>query len=463
MRADVELPALGESVVEGTVSRWLVAVGDRVEVDQPLVEVTTDKVDAEIPSPLSGVVIQILALEGEVVPVGGCLAQVDSESKSPVELPPTPAPSEGRSTTDGVAPAVESDSGTEPGGSRATPVARRLADENHVSLDGIEGSGTAGRITKQDVLRHTRNLAKRQPGEENAAYGLPADSVPLAPPRESLSFPPPPSTTTPAPSTPPPPTPPPAVQVPPVASGRRRRAPIYTPVEGDRVIPMSPMRRIIAEHMVYSKHTSPHVGTVTEVDMSAVAALRAEHRAAFEEANGFGLTFLPFIVHAVVRALKEFPALNASVIEGAIVEKKKIHVGLAVETEKGLVVPVVRNADRLSLGGLAAEIDDVAERARSKRLSADDLQGGTFTVSNPGRKGNLYGFAIINQPQVGIVRMGEMVKRPVVRTEAGEDAIVIRPMMHIALSYDHRAVDGAPANGFLYRIRELLEKAEYAL
>ena len=466
MRADVELPALGESVVEGTVSRWLVAVGDRVEVDQPLVEVTTDKVDAEIPSPLSGVVTQILALEGEVVPVGGCLAQIDSESKSSVKLPPTPAlvPSEERSTTDAAAAGVESDPGAEPEGSRATPVARRLADENRVSLDGIEGSGTAGRITKQDVLRHTRNLAKQQPGEETAAHGLPTDSVPLASPRESVSFTPPASPASPPPaSTPAPSATPPAVQVPPVASGRRRRAPIYIPVEGDRVIPMSPMRRIIAEHMVYSKHTSPHVGTVTEVDMSAVAAFRTEHRAAFEEANGFGLTFLPFIVHAVVRALKEFPALNASVIEGAIVEKKNIHVGLAVETEKGLVVPVVRNADRLSLGGLAAEIDDVAERARSKRLSADDLQGGTFTVSNPGRKGNLYGFAIINQPQVGIVRMGEMVKRPVVRTEAGEDAIVIRPMMHVALSYDHRAVDGAPANGFLYRIRELLEKAEYAL
>jgi 2-oxoglutarate dehydrogenase E2 component (dihydrolipoamide succinyltransferase) len=223
------------------------------------------------------------------------------------------------------------------------------------------------------------------------------------------------------------------------------------------------MRRIIAEHMVYSKHTSPHVGTVTEVDMSAVVALRAAHKADFEKAHGIGLTYLPFIVHSVVRALREFPALNASVIEGAIVEKKHINMGLAVETEKGLVVPVVRNADRLSLPGLAAEIDDLAQRARNKRLSADDLQGGSFTVSNPGRQGNLYGFAIINQPQVGIVRMGEMVKRVVVRTVEGEDAIVIRSMMHVALSYDHRAVDGGPANGFLYRIRELLERGDYEL
>jgi 2-oxoglutarate dehydrogenase E2 component (dihydrolipoamide succinyltransferase) len=195
--------------------------------------------------------------------------------------------------------------------------------------------------------------------------------------------------------------------------------------------------------------------------MSGVTRVRAQNKRAFEESNGFKLTFLPFIVHAVVRALREYPALNASVIEEAIIEKKDVNVGLAVETEKGLVVPVVRNADRLSLSGLAAEIDQLADRARSKRLSADDLQGGTFTVSNPGRRGNLYGFAIINQPQVGIIRMGEMVKRPVVLTVDGEDAIVIRPMMHLALSYDHRAVDGAPANGFLYRIRELLEEADY--
>jgi 2-oxoglutarate dehydrogenase E2 component (dihydrolipoamide succinyltransferase) len=223
------------------------------------------------------------------------------------------------------------------------------------------------------------------------------------------------------------------------------------------------MRRIIAEHMVYSKRTSPHVGTVAEVDMGAVAALRASKKAAFESSQGIKLTFLPFIVHAVARALREHPALNASVVEDSIVEKRDIHIGLAVETEKGLVVPVVRHADRLSLSGLAASIDDLASRARNKRLSADDLQGGTFTVSNPGRQGNLYGFAIINQPQVGILRMGEMVKRPVVRSVEGEDAIVIRPMMHLALSYDHRAVDGAPANGFLYRIRELLEAADFDL
>jgi 2-oxoglutarate dehydrogenase E2 component (dihydrolipoamide succinyltransferase) len=202
---------------------------------------------------------------------------------------------------------------------------------------------------------------------------------------------------------------------------------------------------------------------VAEVDLGGVSAVRNEHKRAFQQAHGLPLTFLPFVVHATVRALREFPALNASVLEDAIVEKRDIHIGIAVETEKGLIVPVVRHADRLSLAGLAAAIEDLSARARTKRLSADELQGGTFTVSNPGRHGNLYGFAIINQPQVGILRMGEIVKRPVVRSVDGEDAIVIRPLMHLALSYDHRAVDGAPANAFLHRVKELLEGADFDL
>jgi 2-oxoglutarate dehydrogenase E2 component (dihydrolipoamide succinyltransferase) len=226
---------------------------------------------------------------------------------------------------------------------------------------------------------------------------------------------------------------------------------------------MSPLRKLVAEHMVMSKRVSPHVGTLAEIDMGGVVRVRDAHKRGFRDAHGFALTFMPFIVHAAVRALREFPALNASVLEDAIVQKKDIHVGIAVETEKGLVVPVVRHADRLSLAGLAQAVEDLAGRARNKRLSPDELKGGTFTVSNPGRHGNLYGFAIINQPQVGILRMGEIVKRPVVRDLDGDDAVVIRPIMHLALSYDHRAVDGAPANGFLYRIRELLEEAEFDL
>jgi 2-oxoglutarate dehydrogenase E2 component (dihydrolipoamide succinyltransferase) len=248
-----------------------------------------------------------------------------------------------------------------------------------------------------------------------------------------------------------------------VSEAARQRFGHYALQEGDRVTPMSPLRKLVAEHMVYSKHVSPHVGTVAEVDLGGVADVRSRHKSGFQRAHGFSLTYLPFVVHATVRALREFPALNASVIEDAIVEKVAIHIGIAVETDKGLIVPVVRHADRLSLAGLAEAVEDLSSRARSKRLSADELQGGTFTVTNPGRQGNLYGFAIINQPQVGILRMGEIVKRPVVRTMEGQDAILIRPTMHLALSYDHRAVDGAPANGFLYRVRELLEEAEFDL
>jgi 2-oxoglutarate dehydrogenase E2 component (dihydrolipoamide succinyltransferase) len=405
MSFPVELPALGESIVEGTVSRWLVAEGDRVERDQPIVEVTTDKVDAEIPAPQSGVVEKILVPEGETVPVGAPLAVLvaGGEASSPENNAPEAEPIRDVSRE----AAVDAES------PRATPVARRVAEDAAVDLAGVEATGAGGRITKGDVLRHA---------EVKPAAAAPVKQAASRPPWAQ-----------------------------------------YDMQEGDRVVAMTPQRRLIAEHMVFSKQTSPHVGTVAEIDMGGVAGLRAEHKQRFQATHGHSLTFLPFIVHAVVRALREFPELNASVLEDAIVQKQAIHVGVAVETEKGLLVPVVRHADRLSVAGLAASIEDLSQRARSKKLSPDELRGGTITVSNPGRRGNLYGFAIINQPQVAILRMGEMVKRPVVRSVGGQDAIVIRPMMHLALSYDHRAVDGQPANGFLFRIRELLEAAEVDL
>jgi len=233
--------------------------------------------------------------------------------------------------------------------------------------------------------------------------------------------------------------------------------------EGDRIVPMTPQRRLTAAHMVYSKATSPHVGTVAEVDLGSVALLRGQHGDDFRRRHGTSLTYLPFVANAVVRALRQFPALNVSVAGDAIVERAGIHLAVAVETGKGLLVPVLRHADRLSLPGLALAIEEISRRARERKLGPADLRGGTFTISNPGRQGNLYGFAIINQPQVGILRMGELVKRPVVRSVGGEDVIAIRPTMHLALSYDHRAVDGAGANGFLFRIRELLEAGDFEL
>ena len=429
MSVVVTLPQLGESVVEGTVARWLVKEGDRVERDQPLVEVTTDKVDAEIPAPESGVIEAILAPEGATVPVGAELARIGAgaaATAAPRSAPAAAAPHAPAAAAQRAAePAPRAARPVEP--ARATPAARRAAEEAGVDLARVEATGPAGRVRRADVERA---------GRDKAAPAAPSAKPPRSAAARSRDD---------------------------GAASARARFGSYAIQEGDRVIPMSPLRKLVAEHMVYSKRTSPHVGTVAEVDLGGVAALRDKHKRAFQETNGLPLTFLPFVVHATVRALRDFPALNASVLEDAIVEKRDIHIGVAVETEKGLVVPVVRHADRLSLAGLAAALEDLSSRARSKKLTADELKGGTFTVSNPGRTGNLYGFAIINQPQVGILRMGEIVKRPVVREIDGQDAIVIRPMMHIALSYDHRAVDGAPANGFLHRVRVLLEEAEFDL
>ena len=430
MSVSVEVPSLGESVIEGTVARWLVNEGDTVTLDQIIVELTTDKVDVEIPSPCAGVVAKILVAVDDTVEVGAPLAVIDETgagagvSKAPASpqqtqaAPPQPTPTEEKS-------AAPSNPVPPP-----TPLATRAASAAGIDPNTVSGSGAHGRVTRADVSAQA--------------------SAPPAPPAQA-----------PVPS-------PPAFVAPvrPAAPAAQRASAqsFGTGVEeGDRVVPMTRLRKLVADHMVYSKRTSPHVGAVAEIDMSAVSDLRKANKANFEKTQGIGLTFLPFIVHAVVRALRENPALNASVIEDSIVERRAVNIGIAVETEKGLMVPVIRNADRLSLAGVAAAIEDLSTRARTKKLSADDLRGGTFTISNPGRKGNLYGFAIINQPQVGILRMGEMIKRPVVRTVNGEDAIVIRAMMHLALSYDHRAVDGSPANAFLFRVRELLESADFDL
>jgi 2-oxoglutarate dehydrogenase E2 component (dihydrolipoamide succinyltransferase) len=430
MAITVELPALGESVVEGTITKWFVKEGDRVERDQPLVEISTDKVDAEIPAPEAGVIERILVPEGETIPVGAGLVTIATgDAAAAAPKPAAAKQAEPKAAKPAAAkPAAAKKSAPAPAGDaapapRATPVAKRAAAEAGVDLRDVEATGLGGRVTKGDVARGASAAPPSQ------AVGAPAAIHRVAP----------------------------------VGTGPTPPYLSYQVAEGDRVIPMTPLRKIVAEHMVLSKQTSPHVGTVAEIDMGNVVRARNEHKKAFEAQQGFGLTFLPFIVHATVLALREYPRRNASVLEDAIVEKRAIHIGVAVETEKGLVVPVVRDADRLSLTGLAAGIEDISARARTKKLSPDDLRGGTFTVSNPGRHGNLYGFAIINQPQVGIVRMGEIVKRPVVRTIEGEDVIVVRPIMHLALSYDHRAVDGAPANAFLHHIRQLLEEAAFEL
>lgn len=407
MAIPVLLPELGESVLEGTVARWLVEEGAHVERDQPLVEVTTDKVDAEVPAPATGTLRKISVREGETVAVGTELASIEP-GKAVVRAPAAEESRARSPESQEAAPPAAPPPSERP---QATPLARRMAAEAQVDLASVEGTGPSGRVTRSDLERHghsARPAAAASPGDRPAFLD-------------------------------------------------------YQLQPGDRVLPMSPLRRLVAEHMVLSKRVSPHVGSVAEVDMGAVVRVRDAHKQAFRQAHGFGLSFLPFVVHATVRALREYPALNASVLEDAIVEKRDIHAGIAVDTGKGLVVPVVRHADRLSLAGLAQAVEDLASRARSKRLSPDELKGGSFTISNPGRDGNLYGFAIINQPQVGILRMGQIAKRAVVRSIEGEDAIVIRPVMHLALSYDHRAVDGGPANAFLHRVVELLEDGAFDL
>jgi 2-oxoglutarate dehydrogenase E2 component (dihydrolipoamide succinyltransferase) len=433
MPVRIEMPQMGESVVEGTIERWLVGVGDRVEKDQTLCEVTTDKVDAEIPAPTGGVITALLADEGETVDVGAGIAELEPAQPG-VGREPTAATTSEPSEATLAAPSAEAHerpSPTEPEEAeeavRPTPLARRLAEQHGVDLAEIRPSGE--RLTKADLVRHLERAPA--PAAKAGARGEAGAPVQGLPPGSAAEF------------------------------LARLRVPTYRPREGDEVVPFTPIRRRIAEHMVVSKIVSPHVGTVAEVDMHAVVRLREQTKAAFRQDHGFSLSYLPFIVQATVRGLRDHPALNSAVVDEQIVHRRGIHVGVAVETERGLLVPVIRDADRLSLTGIAEAIQDLATRARARQITADELAGGTFTVTNPGRQGNLYGFAVINQPQVGILRSGEVVKRPVVVERDGEDTIAIRPMMYLALSYDHRIIDGVTGNGFLYSVARQLEAGDF--
>ncbi|HEY2105811.1 MAG TPA: dihydrolipoamide acetyltransferase family protein, partial [Candidatus Binataceae bacterium] len=308
----------------------------------------------------------------------------------------------------------------------------RMASEQGIDLSRIRGTGLGGRVTKRDVLQYLES-PKEAPAPVKpsaAAPARPAVAAPQAPER--------------------------------VAPGVFR-PPAYEPREGDVVEPFSRRRKIIAEHMVYSKTHAPHVGTVAEVDMTRVARFRETHKDAFRQREGFNLTILPMVVVATARALREFPRMNASVAGDSLVVRREINIGVAVDTEDGLLVPVIRGADQKSLLGIAREIDTLARKAAARQITADGLAGGSFTVSNPGREGNLFGLAIINQPQVGILRMGEIKKTPVVVEVDGSDTIAIRHIMYLALSYDHRVVDGVVGNRFLFRVARILEAGEFTL
>jgi 2-oxoglutarate dehydrogenase E2 component (dihydrolipoamide succinyltransferase) len=436
MAQKVLMPQMGESVVQGTVAKWLVKEGDRVKADQPLVEVSTDKIDVEIPSPAEGVISRILVEEGQTVDVGAELAEIDGSglpdssrpeerrAEPPPEPPPggpvRPLPSE--TPVKGEASKDRADQTAEGERQRISPLVRRLAKEHRIDLSRVRGTGFEGRITKEDILNFVGSAA----------------SPPKEKPKEERERPSP-------------------------SAGLEFTPPRYEPKEGDQVIPFSRVRKLTAEHMVASKRISAHVATVAEVDLTEIVKLRQEKRAPLKEKEGIDLTFLPFVAAAAVGALKEHPLLNASVVDEKVVVKKEINLGVAVETEAGLIVPVVHHADELSLLGMAKAVAELAEKARTKRLTVQEISGGTFTLTNPGKKGNLFGTPIIFQPQVGILRLGEVVKRPAVIQLDGEEAIAIRSMMYLTLSYDHRIIDGVTGNGFLHRVKEFLEAARFAL
>ncbi|MCA1829388.1 MAG: 2-oxo acid dehydrogenase subunit E2 [Myxococcales bacterium] len=434
------MPQLGESVVEGTVVRWIAKPGQRVERDEPLLEIATDKANTEIPSPSSGVLVEQIAKEGAVVAVGAALARLDEAGaaapageKEKKIISSNPAPS--APPTDGV---------------RATPVGRNVAQEHGLDLAKVPGSGAGGRVMKADVTNYLEKgaTAAQQSEMQPPLSTFPGQKAPSAAPPPSNQ----PPIATPVYSIPPPSFPGGGYAGPgPIAiSLRAYKPPRYTPKDGDQAVPFDQRRRLIAEHMVYSKATSPHVPCTAEVDMGNLTRLRGEWKRA-KETGGKAPSFLVGISRATVQALAEFPRLNAVVQDETLIVRKDVNLGVAVETEKGLLVPVIRRANELSVLGLARALDDLAARARTGKVTADELSGGSFTVSNPGLKGNLFGAAIINQPQVGILRMGEIVKRPMVRELDGEDVIVIRPMMYLTLSYDHRVIDGVTGNGFLHR------------
>ncbi len=444
---DVQMPQLGESVAEGTVTQWHVKVGDAVRREQPLLEVATDKADSEVPSPSDGVVTEILVAEGDVVPTGGLLCKID-ENATAASAPET-------TTSKPAAPEASSSDG---GQAMASPSNRKLAREQGVDLSTVQGTGDRGRITRDDVERAAQNTVVGQgqvPVSSGAASAppVPRAAAPVATPRPA-----------PAPNTgnagdvaslmn--------SVPIPGVGY-RSYKVPPFSPKEGDEVIPFSRRRRITADHMVYSTTVSPHVVTVAEIDIHATSQLRDQHKRAFK-AEGVSLTFLTFVVAATVKALREFPKLNSRVLDDAFVQFKDINVGIAVDTPSGLLVANIKQTDQLSLRGIAMQITDLASRARAGKITADDLSGTSFTVSNPGRKGNLFGGAIISQPNVAILRVGEIKKRPVVVESAGGDAIAIHPVMFSALSYDHRVVDGVEANEFLWRISDILTRAEFEI
>jgi pyruvate dehydrogenase E2 component (dihydrolipoamide acetyltransferase) len=437
---DVVMPQMGESITEGTLTKWLKKRGDRVQQDEPLFEISTDKVDTEIPSPAAGVLAEVLVEEGATVAINTVVARIaedgagvtveespraavaeEAPRAAPVAEPAPPAEAAPAAPPPPAPPAEARAEAEEELAGPISPLVRRMAREHNIDLRQIKGTGAGGRITKADVEAYLASRAGAAP----AAAPAPAPAPAAAP----------------APAMPPPP----AAEAPPPPP---RAVPPRTRVE-----PMSIMRQKIAEHMVFSKRTSAHVTTVHRCDMTAIARLRAAVKDQFASRYGFGLTYLPFVVRACAQALREFPIVNASIEGTNILYHNDINIGIAVALDNGLIVPVIRRADELSIVGIQRAIVDLAQRARSRQLKPDEVQGGTFSITNFGSFGSLFATPVINQPQVAILGLGAVTKEAVVI----DDAIAIRSVSYLALTFDHRLIDGALADQFCQKVKSILE------
>lgn len=455
MPTNVVMPQMGESITEGTIVRWFKEEGQEIAKDEPLLEISTDKVDAEVPSPASGRVARILRKPGDTVPVDEVIAVIAAAGEAAEQAPGTvqaqareeaPPPAEAAAPTPaGAAAATRTDE--EVVRQRSSPLARRIAAEHGVDLAEVPGTGIHGRVTKADILAHVEKSG--QPAEAAAPPATPAAPAPAAA----------------TPATPRPPRP---------AAAAAPHAPSYATgatmgpsraFQGDELRePMSVMRQRIAEHMVESRRTSPHVHTVFEMDVARVVALRERAKDAFLSQHGLRLTYTPFVMAAAVEALKSFPVLNASLDGNEVVYHRHINVGVAVALPHGLIVPVVKRAEELSLVGLQRAITDLADRARGKQLKPDDVHGSTFSITNPGPYGGLFGLPVINQPNVAILHVGHIHRRPTVVTDGdGREALAIRDMAFMALSFDHRLIDGATADQFMAHLKSIIEAGNFVL
>ena len=492
MATEVVMPQMGESIAEGTITRWLKQVGEQVERDEPLFEISTDKVDAEIPSPAAGTLTEVLFKEGDTVEVNKVVAYIgaagEASAPAPAEAPQAEAPKQEAAAASAPAsqaaasappppqpapapqappapqqyaaapqtppaPPAQTPPPAQPAGggassaqaadrtgaestaeelrrTRSSPLVRKIAAEHNIDISRLEGTGASGRVTKNDILSYIESGAALSPAQAAAGTQPPSEArAPQQPPQPAQPAPPP-----------------------------------AQPGEGDRVEPMSVMRKKIAEHMTMSQRTSAHVATVYEIDMTRVHRLREQKKGEFRQRVGTKLSYMPFVFQAVTQAIRKFPVFNSQVSGDQIIYKRDINLGMAVALDWGLIVPVIKRADDLSIAGLAKAANDLAERARAKQLKPDEVAGGTFTITNPGVFGGLFGTPIINQPQVAILGVGTIEKRPrVITTAEGEDVIAVRHMAYFALSFDHRIIDGADAERFLSYVKEILEAGSFTV